>query len=246
MDLSSTAQQYLTAFGTALLLPLIWLMHRRGQHKVFPNFFVYLLAVLVKSLILQSIKPFSPGGYFYGYWTAEALTILLGFGVIFEIYKDVLTSGTLPISKATFFRMVVGLLLGAGIVALLTLHADGYATSVRIIFALSSTLRIVQVGLFALLAFFSIFYGLYWTGQAFGIALGYALFALAQLANTFVRAWAGPVGHDVYVYVSMLAYQCTLFIWLAYALKGKQEIRLENLPENGTLVWFGALERLAK
>ena len=247
MDLSSQFQQYLSAFGTALLLPLIWLMHRRDQHKVFPNFFVYLLVVLGKSLTLQTIKPFSPASYFYGFWIAEAITILLGFGVIFESYVHVLTSGTLPIGKVTFFRIVVAMLLFSGIVAMLTLHAEGYPAIVRTIFALSTALRIVQVCLFLLLAFFSIFYGLYWTGQAFGIALGYALFALAQLANTSVRAWAGSVGHEVYVYVSMLAYQCAVLIWLAYAYKGKQPpVQLENLPENGALVWFGALERLAK
>jgi hypothetical protein len=246
MDSFSPFQQYLSAFGATLLLPLIWLMHRRGQRKVFPYFFIYLIVVLVKSEALLIVKLFSGTAYFYGFWTAEAITVSLSFGVIFEIYLHVLTSGTLPVNKATFFRIVVALLLFAAFAAMFTLHAEGYSTTLRTIFVLSSALRITQIGLFALLASFSVFYGLYWTGQAFGIALGYALFALTQLANTFVRVSTGSIGHQVYVYISMLGYQCAVLIWLAYAFKGREQLTLKKVPENNTGVWLGALERLAK
>jgi hypothetical protein len=246
MDSFSLLQQYISAFGAALLLPLIWLMNRRGQRKIFPYFFIYLIVVLVKSAALLIIKPLSPIGYFYGFWTAEAITVLLSFGVIFEIYHHVLTSGTIPISKATFFTIAVILLLLSAVAAPFAVHAEGYSTLLRTIFVLTSTLRFIQVALFVLLSFFSVFYGFYWTGQAFGIALGYALFAFMQLANTLARVSTGTVGHWVYVYVSMLGYQCAVLIWLLYAAKGQQQPRLKSVPEIQTELWAGALERLAK
>ena len=230
---------------TTLLIPLIIIMHRRGQRKLFPFFFAYLLVVLFKSEALQLIQSFSPKGYFYGYWIAEPITIVLSFTVIYEIYSHILTSGTLPIGKTAFFRINVGLLLFASLVAALTVHPAGNPL-LRTIFVLTSTLRTMQVGLFIFLVSLSVFYGFYWTGQAFGIALGYGLYALAQLANTVVRSWVGSLGDRVYAFVTVAAYACAVLIWLAYAMKRKEMVHLRALPKNNTAVWFGALERLTK
>ena len=246
MDSFSPIQQYLGYLCTALLLPQIWTIHRRGQQKTFPVFFAYLLIVLIKSEVLQLIKPFSRTGYFYGYWLAEAITILLSLAVIYEIYRNILTSGTLPTSKTTFFRINVGLLLLASMVAIFTVHTGGDHPLLRTIFVFGGALRTMQLGMFLLLAWFSIFFGFYWTSQAFGIALGYALYALAQLANTLARAWVGPLGNQVYEYVTILAYMCAVLIWIAYAQKDEKGIGLNAVPENTSSVWFGALERLAK
>ncbi len=239
-------QHFVSPLGTALLIPLIWILHRRGYRKMFPCFFVYLVVVLFKSETLQLIKPFSRSAYFYGYWTAEAITVLLSFTVIYEIYIHILTSGTLPINRTTFFRISVGLLLFASVIAVFTAHTAGYSLPIRAIIVLSSTARSVQVGLFALLASLSIFFGFYWTGFAFGIALGYGLYALEELANILVRASVGTIGQHVYEFVTVLAYDCAILIWLAYALKAKESTQLDTVPRNDAHIWFGPLERVAK
>ena len=244
MNSLSPIQSFLSVLCAALLVTLAWVMHKRGQRKVFPCFFVYLLVVLFKSEALQLIKPFSAAGYFYGYWIAEAITILLSFTMIYEIYSHILTSGTLPIGKAAFFRINVGLLFLASMVAALTVHTGNPV--LRTIFVLGSTLRTMQVGLFIFVVSLSVFFGFYWTGQAFGIALGYGLYALTQLANTVTRYWVGSLGDKVYAFVTVVAYLCAVLIWLAYALKGKEKSRLQKVPENKTTIWFGALERLTR
>src|SRR5205085_7644041 len=105
--------------------------------------------------------PFYPTAYFYAYWIAEASTILLSFAVIYEIYLR-LSSGVLPITKATFVRLNVGILLFASIASPMTVHTAGYHPLWRTVFLLGSVLRTMQVSLFVLLAILSLFYGLYW------------------------------------------------------------------------------------
>jgi predicted secreted protein len=233
--------------GTLLLLALIVTIHRRGEQKTFPRFFLYLIVVLFKSEIVLLIQPFSAVAHFYAYWVGEGVTILLSFTVIYEICSHIISSTAFPLSKTTFFRINVGLLLFASIVAALTIHSAPTDPVVRTVIVLTTALRTMQIGLFALLTAVSLFYGFFWTNSAFGIALGYGLYALSQLANTLVRVSVGVLGHEVYRYIAMLGYDCTVLIWLAYALRaGQQEIKLEKVPDNDAAQWMGALERVAK
>jgi len=242
----SSIPDLIALLGTVFLVVLLVVMHRNGQRESFPNFFLYLVIVLFKSEILLIVKPFSPVVYFYVYWWAEVITTLLSFSVIYEICNHILASSSLPISKTTFFRINVGLMLLASFVAAFTIHSAPAHPLIRAVFVLSGALRIMQIGVFAGVGTLSLFYGFFWTNQAFGIALGYGLYALEQLTNTLVRAWAGSVGDGAYRYISMFAFECTVLIWLAYALKGSTQIAVERVPENNAALWFGAIERLSK
>jgi hypothetical protein len=240
-------REIIALLGTCLLIALIIAIHRREHRKAFPFFFLYLFVVLFKSEALELIQPFFPVVHFYSYWWLELGTIALSFSVIFEIYRHIAASSSLPVSKTTFFRINVALFLFAAIIAALTIHSAPTHPLMRAAFILSSALRIMQLGFFCFLAVLSLFYGFFWTTQAFGIALGYGLYALTQLANTLVRASVGVLGNQVYAYAAMLSYDCAMLIWLIYALKpATQHTHLKEVPENNTAVWFGALERLGK
>src|SRR5438874_1466869 len=149
----SSIPDLLALLGTALLVFLLLVMHRNGQRQSFPNFFLYLVIVLFKSVVLLIVKPFSPVAYFYVYWWAEIITTLLSFSVIYEICIHILASSSLPISKTTFFRINVGLLLLASLTAALTIHSAPGHPLIRAVFVLSSALRIMQLGLFTVLTF---------------------------------------------------------------------------------------------
>ena len=245
--LTISIQSIVAFIGTGLLILLIACMYWRGLRKAFPCFFLYLFVVLFNSEALLLIKSFSLVVHFYAYWVAELATIALSFSVIFEIYRHIGASSSLPVSKTTFFRINVGLLLFASIAAALMLHSAPSHPLIRTVFVLGAAMRFMQLSFFALLASLSLFYGFFWTNYAFGIALGYGLYALSQLANTLVRASVGILGNQAYVYATMLAYDCALLIWLAYTLSGKEQpIKLERVPENNTAVWMGVLERLPK
>src|SRR5207248_7193790 len=140
--------------------------------------------------------------------------------------------GTLPMDRAHFFRISVALILLSAVLTMFTVNAAGYPTVLRIILVLSSTLRITQVALFSLIVFLSVFYGLFWSSQSFGIALGYGLFALTQMANTLFQDWTSAGGRQVYIYVSVLGYVCAVLIWIAYALRGDKEARFASVPDN--------------
>jgi hypothetical protein len=235
--------------GSCLLLTLIVALYRREERKRFPCFFLYLIVVLFKAELVALIKPFSavPGFYaywFYSYWIGEAVTILLSFTVIYEVYRNVTSSTSFMPNKMTFFRINVGLLLMASIAIALAISSQSHDPLTRTIYVLSNTLRIMQLGMFTLLTILSVFYGFFWTDYAFGIALGYGLYALSQLANNMVRVSVGSLGEQVFVYVSMLGYDCAVMIWLVYALTARSRaMMLERVPENRAPQWIGALER---
>jgi hypothetical protein len=240
-------QDLVSFLGDGLLILLIVGMQRRGQRRTFPFFFIYLFVVLFRSEALLLIKPFFPVTHFYAYWMTEAATIVLSFIVIYEIYRHIAASTSLPVSKTTFFRINVGLLLFASIVAALLIQSAPSNPLIRTVFVLSTALRVMQLGLFAMLAMLSIFFGFFWTSYAFGIALGYGLYALTQLTNTLIRATVGALGNQVYVYATMLAYDCAMLIWLSYTFSaGEPEIKIERVPENNTAMWIGILEKVTK
>src|SRR5438067_819321 len=101
--LNISIQELVPLLATSLLIPLIITMRQPGQRKGFPCFFIYLFVILFKSEALLLIKPFYPVAHFYAYWIAEAATILLSFSVIYEIYRHIVASSSLPVSKTTFF-----------------------------------------------------------------------------------------------------------------------------------------------
>src|SRR5579871_5117295 len=78
---------FLSYLIPALLLVVAGMMAYRGLHKEFPYFFSYLVAVIVFEIIrfsLFHLKLVLP--YFYSYWITEAVEVVLGFLVLYEVF----------------------------------------------------------------------------------------------------------------------------------------------------------------
>ncbi|MGH6630948.1 MAG: hypothetical protein ACREB3_14560, partial [Burkholderiales bacterium] len=65
-------------------------MLRLRSHRHFPWFFSYTVFDVVSSVCLFVLVHQKYQVYFYGYWIAEAVSVLLGFAVIYEILGHVL------------------------------------------------------------------------------------------------------------------------------------------------------------
>ncbi|MCU1309536.1 MAG: hypothetical protein JWO20_661 [Candidatus Angelobacter sp.] len=240
-----TATQY--AIWVLSPLPLLltaYIMRRTQQSRSFPAFLVYLVSVAFFSYFSLAVHQLFPSFHFYSYWTGQVVSIALSFLVLYEVFRNVLTAGTLPVSKANFALINAVLLLMAAVVALKMQGADTekwlYA-----IFLFSRTVRIVQVGLMLILVVLSISFGFYWSSQAFGIALGFGFYASTELVNNTVRALLGPNGNRIWSWVSVLSYQCAAVIWIVYAAKGRK-LPVMELPENKVSLWSEPIERLSK
>jgi hypothetical protein len=220
-----------------LLLVTAYVMRRTRQSRFFPVFVVYLLWVAFSSYFNLAFLRVEPIIQFYSYWTTQAVSIGLSFVVLYEVFRNVLTEGTLPISKSNFVLMNGLLLMAAAAMALKLQGGDGDRTMYTVL-VFSRTVRIVQVGLMLILIVLSLSFGFYWSSQAFGIALGFGLYASIELVNHTVRALLGPIGHQIWAWASVLSYQCAALIWIAYAAKGRK-LPVMELPEDKDPSSFG-------
>jgi len=231
----SITQYLIWVLSPVLLFAIAYIMHRTHQSRLFPVFQLYLLWVASTSYLNFALRSVAPIIQFYSYWIGQAVSIGLSFVVLYEVSRNVLTEGTLPVSKSNFV-LVTGLLLMAAAVIALVLQGGDAERTMYTILVFSRTARIVQVGLMFILIVLSLSFGFYWNSQAFGIALGFGFYAAIELVNHTVRALLGPLGHQIWAWVSVLSYQCAAVIWIAYAAKGRKLPVMELPEDKATLV----------
>jgi hypothetical protein len=226
------------SFGAA------YIIYRTKQNRLFPWFVAYLVFVSFDSYIQLAIHFLSPSIRFYSYWIGQSVAIALSLVVLYEIFRNVLTSGTLKISKSTFLLINAVLLLLAAGLALFQVKTSDYKV-IYTILLFTRTVRIVQVGLMLILAVLSAFFGFYWNSLAFGIAAGFGFYAATELVNTTVRTLLGATGNQIFSWVSVLSFQCAIMVWLVYAAKGRK-LPVMALPSDKVSQWSEPIERLIK
>ncbi len=222
-------------------------MLRRGLHREFPWFFSYTVLEVLRSGSLLILVQRSYAAYFYGYWIAEAISVLLGFAVIYEVLGHILRP----------YEALWGLgrtLFAGGGVALVTFAVatvagasppQKYDQLVASIMVAERSLSFVQCGLLVFLILFSTYFALTWRHYACGIALGLGTFASVQLAATAARSEVGWIGNETYSLVTRVAYGCAVLIWTAYLLRPEPErLAVNRVPQTQVEEWNQALQEL--
>jgi hypothetical protein len=88
---------------------------------------------------------------------------------------------------------------------------------VQAIMTAQRCVRIIQVGMVLFLLFFARYVGVSRRQHSFGIALGFGSFAMVELL--LIASWVGyHLGETSMSLVNMVAYNCTLLIWLGYTM----------------------------
>jgi len=194
-------------------------MLRRGLHRRFKFFFAYIVTqALIFSLIFPSYLRHNYWAYFYLYWFGNAVSAVLGFQVIHEVFLDVFRPfHTLRDLGTVLFRWAsLVMLMAAGVVAAST-DSKEILPWMQAIITTQRCVRIVQVGIVLLLLIFARYLGVSRKQQSFGIALGFGSFALVELA--LVASWVGGhLGLTAASIFNMSAYNTSLLIWFGYAL----------------------------
>jgi len=150
------------------------------------------------------------------YWFNSALSVVLGFGVIHEIFLDVFRPfHTLRDLGAVLFRWAgLVMLLVAGVVSVSTNTMD-VAPWMQAILTTQRCVRIIQVGLILFLLFFAHYVGVSRRQHSFGIALGFGAYAIVELS--LVASWVGHHLGDLTVdLINMAFYNAALLTWLTY------------------------------
>jgi len=191
---------------------------RRKMLKQFPVFFTYILAqigIFAITFPLRSAEKYE--WFFYAYWAGAAVSALLSFRVIHEIFLDVFRPYHMLKDLGTVLFKWTGLvmLLVSLVVALSnSAHKDPLVQAVT---TLQRSVRMVQCGLILFLLLFSQFLGVSRKQQSFGVALGFGLFASIELILVALNS-GGLLQLARISLLNTVMYDLAIVVWLAYSL----------------------------
>src|SRR5256714_8823791 len=145
-----------------LQLGVAGIMLRRKLHKTFPVFFAYIVSQLpIFCLVFSAYKWGNYEEYFYTYWICAAISLVLGFKVIHEIFLDVFRPyhALKDLGSALFkWAALVMLLVAIVVAASSSVSSDG--PMVEAVITAQRCVRVIQVGLVLLLLVFSKYVGI--------------------------------------------------------------------------------------
>ena len=116
---------YVLWFATPVLMTAIGVfMYRRRLHREFPFFFNYVFFVVLSFAVEFPLRNWP--NFFYVYWTTSALSIIVSFAVLQEIFKDAFRpyEALRDLSVILFRWCALVILLVAGMWAITSWHAD--------------------------------------------------------------------------------------------------------------------------
>jgi hypothetical protein len=226
------------------LVARMWNLRIQRQY---PLFFCFLLFDIVRAAVMFPLWRMGRAAYelyFYTYWTAEAVSVLLGFAVLWQIYQEALRNyeRLQHLAGAVFRGTLIALLL-LSIALAVADPARGPNPMVAAIMVLERSMQLVQAGLVLVLLALMAQLGLAWRHPLFGIALGFALFLTVKVVVFAVWADAGPVTDPVVRLLVPVSYNLAVLAWLAYLWRAERgsELRMTPLLRTNLLRWSEAL-----
>jgi hypothetical protein len=210
---------WLGGLGLQILLGGILLARR--SWKRFPIFTAYCLFSLISDLGLYWLFKSGMGysSYRYGYAVEQTATLLLGFGVVYEIFRKLF-------APYVALRKMAKLFFQWGLVALILLdicvaysHSAINATSItETTVVLQQVTYIVGVGLLLFLFLFATAFGLHWRQSVFGIALGLGILEAFQLIGITMLSHFGKVVMQAFNIMNVATFDLVLLVWMVYLL----------------------------
>lgn len=194
------------------------IMLRRKLYKAFPYFFAYITFQIIAFAVTF---PFREDRFyqllFDFYWFTTAISVVLGFLVIREIFLDVFRPyHTLRDLGSVLFKWAgLVMLMVAGVVAA-SARSGSDDPFVNAILTSQRSVRVVQCGLVLFLLVFARYLGVNWRQKSFGIAVGFGAFAIVELSLVALGTRL-----DVRVlsyFVNMTAYNLAILTWTGYML----------------------------
>jgi hypothetical protein len=156
--------------------------------------------------------------YSWVYWLAEAVVVLLGVSIVYEVLKNLVRpySSLRVLARGVF---LVGAVI-AGVIGplLLVCTASPWRTKTLIESAIlmQRSLRFVHVCLLIVAGWFQSRFGLRWNRYEGGIVTGLAIAAVLDIALLELRGDLHWISHGQFVWLSPLSYNLAAVVLIAY------------------------------
>jgi hypothetical protein len=199
-------------------------MLRRKLHKTFPIFFSYICFQILSFCVLFPLNTWGSYEttyeiYFYLYWACSAISLVLGFMIIHEIFLDVFRPyHTLKDLGSVMFKWAALVMLLVAFVVAASNSGQRMEPILQAITTIQRCVRVAQCGLVLFLIVFSRYLGVSWRQQSFGIALGLGGAAAVELGTLALYA-GGPISQVTVHVFNLLAYNLAIVVWFSYVFR---------------------------
>jgi hypothetical protein len=241
---------YLWIAPHLLLAFLLVVSLRRGLQNRLPVFFSYVVFELVEFVALFALNllpAVSRAQYIRAYVFGLVVSTFLKFGIVYELCSDLLASHlSLTATLRPLMRWVAAVLVFVGALVAASLPGAGLQNVTDIFHVLQVSSNVVMVGLLIVLFLFTKFFRISWRSSATGVALGFGVFAAAEVATAALRAKFADPGNVIIDLLQMGAYHACVVIWVFYValLKPAQDFVGAGLQKSDIQFWDQQLQRM--
>jgi hypothetical protein len=214
---------YVLWIATPLLqMGVLIAMIKRGLHRDYPYFFNYTILQVVGVPVLYIILTRSYSVYFYAYYVNIALSVLISFAVLQEIFRDAFRPyEALRDLSVILFRWSALVVLLVGVMWAINgngAHKSDNGAVVDAILLAERSVRLMQCGLVFFLLLFSEYLGISRRSPLFGISLGFGLFAAVNMLVATAMTHHGILKQSTLRHINSEAYLVAIVLWLGYTL----------------------------
>jgi hypothetical protein len=173
-------------------------------------FYAYVFSTFVATSLAMILWRVAQDSYQRSYWILQFATLLIGCGIILEIFRHVLS----PYRGAEKFAMAVGLFIFGAVFCFAIVYRLVVPSPGKALFELERNVRTVQaILLFGILAVVS-YYRVPLGKNIKGMIAGYGLYIVTSLSTLAIRAYAGPQFNNIWNVIQPLSFDVSLAIWL--------------------------------
>jgi hypothetical protein len=227
----------LWATGIAGEILLVSVLLFRRNYRTFPIFFSWVLFLLLLEPSFYWLMLKTSGATYYKvYFALNFPQYLLEIGVLVEIALNVLRPVKQTLSRKLLIALGAAMLLIAivGFVVAAQLNESTLADP-RSFMVVDTTMAILRLATFLLIAGFSQLLGLNWKNHVLQLASGLAFYAVVTIIVDFSQSHlrGGPeYGRQFFAldHLRIGGYLCTLYFW-SYAFAKKEAPRKEFSPQ---------------
>ena len=190
---------------------------RRHLQKQFPYFFNYVIFQILSFLVEFPLRHWP--NYYYVYWTVQALSLVVSFAVLLEIFRDAFRpyEALRDLSVILFRWCALVVLLLGGMWAITSWRENQIDNITNAIYLIDRSVRLMQCGLVLFMLLFSEYLGIRRRNLLFGIAVGFGFFAAVNMLVMTALSHHSYFSKSTLSRINGIAYVISTLIWLAYA-----------------------------
>lgn len=203
-----------------LQVVMLVVMRRRGLDRQFCFFYAYTILQVLSAVFLLTMYRISYAAYFSAYWVMAALSILISLALVDELFRlaFVKFEALRDFGRMVFRWAAIILLLAALVTVLASWHSLGN-NHLASLFTADRGARAVLCALVVLLLLGRKQLSISPRSVLFGIALGFAIFALTKVALD-TGALIHPELTWTMGHINSAVYFVACCVWLGYAWRG--------------------------